>query len=369
MVDRKINVLHLLLSLEIGGMERFVYEHCLEIDKKLFNISVCCIDRLGGFSEKLKENGIKVDLLRKNQNHFDYLFCLKLSKYLKNNKIDILHIHSGAFFHGSVAGVLSKTSKIIYTEHGRHYVEPLSIYFLDKISSFFVHKIVTVSPELKTHLIEKIKLPSKKITTIINGVNTKEFSPRGKSEKMLAEFGIPSDYKVIGSVGRLVEIKDYFTLIQAFARVLVKIPKSKLVLVGEGPCLGKLKELASELNVFESVIFTGSRADVPQILNIFDVFVLPSLLEGTSFSLLEAMATGVPVVVTNVGGNPSIVKDDYNGYTVDPKDSITMSEKIENLLLDIIKANRFKVNGIKLVEERYSLLSNINEYINLYKMS
>jgi len=366
MIYGKINVLHLLLSLETGGMERFVYEHCLEIDKDMFNVSVCCIDRLGGFYESLVDNGIRVDLLQKNQNHFDWFFPWKLKKYLKENKIHILHIHTGAFFHGSVAGFLAKTPGIIYTEHGRHLVEPKAIYVLDKISSMFTDKIVTVSPDLEKHLIEKIKLPAKKIITIINGVNTKSFMPRVKSETLLVELGVDSDCKIIGTVGRMAPVKNQASLISAFDKIQQKIPKSKLIIVGEGPCETDLKNLANELGIAGSVVFAGNRNDIPKILNLFDVFVLPSLSEGTSFSLLEAMASGVPPVVTNVGGNPNIVYNNHHGYVVAPNDIEDLSDKIIKILVNEDIRYGFINNAIEHVMLNFSHEVNVEKYKHMY---
>lgn len=366
MIEGKINVLHLLLSLETGGMERFVYEHCLEMDKDKFNVSVCCIDRLGGFYQSLIGNGIRVDLLQKNQGHFDWLFPFKLRNYLKKNNIHVLHIHSGAFFLGSVAGFLARTPGILYTEHGRHLIEPKIIFVLDKISSMLADRIVTVSPVLEKHLIERIKLPANKISTIINGVNTKCFAPREKSKVLLAELGVDDNFKIIGAVGRLAHIKDHATLIKSYKKVLEKIPEARLILVGEGPCETDLKELSKELGVYESVVFAGNRSDIPDILNLFDVFVLSSLREGTSLSLLEAMASGVPSVVTNVGGNPNIVLNDYNGYLVEAKDVEQMSLRIMDILNNAEKAKLFKDNARNSIETVYSLRINVEKYINLY---
>ena len=366
MIKGKINVLHLLLSLETGGMERFVYEHCLEIDKERFNVSVCCINRLGGFYDSLVKNGIRVDLLQKNQNHFDWLFPFKLRKYLMKNNVHILHIHSGAFFQGSVAGFLARTPGILYTEHGRHLVEPKIIFVLDKISSMLADRIVTVSPDLEKHLIENIKLPEKKIITILNGVNTSTFAPREKSKALLAELGVEANFKIIGAVGRLAHIKDHATLIKAFKIVLENIPESKLILVGEGPCEKDLKDLSKELGIQDSVIFTGNRNDIPELLNLFDVFILSSLREGTSLSLLEAMSSGVPPVVTNVGGNPNIVKNDINGYLVEPKNFEEMSLRIVDILVNADKSNIFKVNSRNLVLSSFSSKSTVDNYKQLY---
>jgi glycosyltransferase involved in cell wall biosynthesis len=362
----KIRVLHLLLSLEIGGMERFVYEHCFGIDKSRFDVFVCCIDRLGGFYDRLVEHGIQIDLLQKNQKKFDWFFPLKLSKYLRNNKIDILHIHTGAFFYGSVAGYLARTKGVIYTEHGRHYKEPWQLYILDQISARCINQIVTVSDALEDHLINKIRLPSKKIQTIINGVNTETFVPRQKPDYLLKEFSFDRECKIIGTVGRLAVIKDQKTLIKAFRLVKDQHNNSKLLIVGEGECERELEKLVDDLKLKNDVVFTGNRSDVPSMLNFFDVFVLPSLMEGTSISLLEAMASGVPCVVTNVGGNVRLISNGISGFTVPPGNVLIVANKILELFQNISMARLFSIESRRIAKDNYSFDRNIERYRELY---
>lgn len=363
----KIRVLHLLLSLEIGGMERFVYEHCLGINKDQFEVSVCCIDRLGGFYERLIEHGIHVDLIQKNQQRFDWFFPLKLSKYLRQNTIDILHIHSSAFFHGGVAGFLARTKGVIYTEHGRHYKEPWQLYILDQISSRCVDQIITVSDALEKHLIEKMRLSSKKIKTIINGVNTVTFGQREKPDYLLEEFSIDRKYKIVGTVGRLVSIKDQATLIKAFKLVKDQHEYIKLFIVGEGPLGSELIKLVAELELIDDVIFTGNRSDIPSILNLFDVYVLPSLMEGTSLSLLEAMASCVPCVVTDVGGNTALIIDGVNGSVVSVRDYESIAGKIFDIINDDLLSSEYSLKSRLIVDNVYSLEKNILKYERLYQ--
>jgi len=365
MVEKRLKILHLLLSLETGGMERFVYEHCLALNRDEFDVSVCCIDRLEGFSQSLREHGIKVDLLQKNQQHFDWFFPFRLSRYLKENDIDIIHSHTGSFFHGSVAGFLAGTRGNIYTEHGRDPVETIPIRVLDKISSYFADHIITVSKDLEHHMIQEIKLPPKKIRTIINGVNTETYCDRGKPEKLCEEFGLQSTDKIVGTIGRLAEIKNHPFLIRSFEKVKRVWPESRLVLVGSGPCEETLKSLTADLGLSDSVIFTGNRNDVGDLYQLFDVFVLSSFSEGTSFSLLEAMASGVPPIVTNVGGNPGIVKDAVNGYLVEVDDDQALADKIFGIFeqggADL--AN----NARQFVIDQYSLENNLQQYMDIYR--
>jgi len=365
MVEKRLKVLHLLLSLETGGMERFVYEHCLALNHDEFDVSVCCIDRLEGFSQSLREHGIKVDLLQKNQQHFDWLFPFRLSRYLKENDIDIIHTHTGSFFHGSVAGFLARTRGIIFTEHGRDPVETMPVRILDKISSYFADQIITVSKDLENHLIKEIKLPPKKIRTIINGVNTETYCVHGKSEKLREEFGLQPTDKIVGTIGRLAEIKNHPFLVRSFEKVKKIWPESRLILVGSGPCENSLKSLAADLGLADSVILTGNRNDVDDLYRLFDVFVLSSFSEGTSFSLLEAMASGVPPIVTNVGGNPGIVKDSVNGYLVEVDDDQALAEKILHIFQQ--GGGDLANNARQLVIDRYSLEQNLKQYTDIYR--
>lgn len=365
MVEKRLKILHLLLSLETGGMERFVYEHCLALNHDEFDVSVCCIDRLGEFSQGLREHGIKVNLLLKNQQHFDWFFPFRLSRYLKENDIDIIHTHGGSFFHGSVAGFLARTQGIIYTEHGRHPVETMPIRVLDRISSYFADHIITVSKDLERHLIDEIKLPSKKIRTIINGVNTKTYCGRGKSKKLCEEFGLQSTDKIVGTIGRLAEIKNHPFLIRSFEKVKRIWPESRLVLVGSGPCEKSLKSLTADLGLSDSVFFTGNRNDVCNLYHLFDVFVLSSFSEGTSFSLLEAMASGIPPIVTNVGGNPGIVKDTVNGYLVEVDDDQALADKIVKIFQQ--GGGDLAYNGRQFVIDHYSLEKNLQQYADIYR--
>ncbi len=127
-----------------------------------------------------------------------------------------------------------------------------------------------------------------------------------------------------------------------------------------------MKALAKELGIYEFVIFAGNRGDIPEILNLLDVFVLPSLREGTSLSLLEAMASGVPTIVTNVGGNPYIVKDGFNGYLVEPKDFDEIALKIIKLINDSEIKKMFKNNSRNSVKTDYSISANVEEYKKIY---
>lgn len=362
----KINVLHLVLSLDIGGLERLVSELALLMDKERYNVEVCCLDRLGAFSDNLIKNGIKVHLLQRNQNHYDYLFAFKLMKLLRNRSVHVLHMHSGTFFHGTQAGYIARTPVMVYTDHGRDLVESNVQLLTDKISGYLVHKIFAVSHELERYLIDVVKLPAGKMATIINGINTEEFAPRMKSVALLEKLNINMDCKIVGTVGRLVEVKDQMTMITAFKRVKDIYPNSIFMIVGDGPLLEALKNMVFNNDLDRNVIFLRNRNDIAEILNIMDVFLLTSLSEGTSVALLEAMSSGVPAIVTDVGGNPSIVDDGINGFLIKPKQTELLSELILRILGNNEIREKLSNNAVSKIHSDYCMFNMIENYSSSY---
>ncbi len=366
MNSKKINLLHTVLNLGVGGLERLVYETSLLMSKHNYDIEVVCLNRLGEFADALMEHGIKVTLLQKKQTGTDLFYPRRLKKFLMEKNIDILQMHSGTFLYGSIAARLAKTKVVVYTDHGRPLKETKIGILEDRLSARYADKIIAVSNELREHLVKVVGLPKKKIITIINGINTEEFAVREKSVSLLEEFNLSSDSKVIGTLGRLRTVKDHKSLIEAFELVIRKIPEARLMLVGDGNLKAELESLAAKRNLTDKVIFAGIRKDVPQVLNLLDVFVLSSLSEGTSISLLEAMASGLPAVVTNVGGNPSLISHNDNGLVVEPKNIEQMAQAIIEILEDEEKYNKFQNNTLAITRQKYSIASMIANYEKVY---
>ncbi len=364
--SKKINILHTVLSLEMGGLEKVVADTVSGLDKTKYNVEVCCFDSLGHFAAILDDLGIVVTLLQRNQDHYDYFFPFRLKKLLHNKKTDILHMHSGTFFLGTQAALLAGIPRMVYTDHGRHYVEPKILLAMDRFCGYFVKKIVAVSHELERYLADVVKLPEGKLTTIINGVNTRQFAPLPKSTSLLAELNIPACHRIIGTVGRLAEVKDQVSMIRAFAQACEERTDITLLFIGDGPLLPLLQQTARNYNISERVVFAGKRCDVAQLMNLIDIFMLTSLSEGTSMSLLEAMATGAAPIVTDVGGNPSIVQQKVNGIVVKPGDIAAMTAAINALLENNAVRDSYSNNAIETVRSNYSLESMIGKYSEVY---
>lgn len=365
MKSNKINLLHVVLEMGIGGLQRLITDTTLAMDREKFNIEVVCLDELGCFAEVLQSNGIKVTLLRRHDRHLA-LYPFRLARFMRQRKVHVVHMHPGSFIFGILAAVLARVPVTVYTEHGRGVPEhPLRIKE-DRVSGVFVDRIIAVSKELELYLADTIKLPAHKICTVINGIKVSEFTQRPKDPRLLAEFGIAPEAKVLGTVARLDPVKDQATMIGALKKVRESIPNVHLLLVGDGPERGALEDVAKANGLEKNVTITGQRNDVPKMINLFDLFLLSSLREGTSISLLEAMSSGVAPVVTNVGGNPAIVTDGVDGLLVESRNPEAMGNAITGLLLDDEKRKALAIAAAMKVRQQYSIENMVRQYVKIY---
>ena len=228
-----------------------------------------------------------------------------------------------------------------------------------------VDKIVTVSKNLKNRLINEIKIKPEKIIHIPNGVDTNKFNIYRK-EFTRKKFGFKKEDFIIGIVARLDPIKNHKTLFFAFKEIVKNYPQVKLIIVGDGSLREELKEKSYQLGIKNKVIFMGERDNVSEILKTFDIFVLPSLNEGMSNTILEAMATGIPVIASNVGGNPELVIDGRTGFLFSPNDVESLVQKIKTYILHPELKQKHGYNARKRVEEKFSLDQMVRRYEELY---
>lgn len=258
----------------------------------------------------------------------------RLAAIMRQYRPHIVHSRNWGAIEAVAAARLAAVPVVIHSEHG-YEVEmlaglPLRRRVLRRALYGMADAVVTVTKELRDYHAGQAWFSSKRIRVIYNGVDTNRFSPCLHFRKLVRDrLGIPPDSFLVGGVGRLVRIKDYLTLLKA-ARVALQRGKNlSLVLAGSGPELSGLvdfvrqtPELAGRTN------FIGVSANVPELLNALDVLVLPSLKEGMSNTLLEGMATGLPLLATAVGGNPEIIEDTKNGFLFSPGDSHALADQL-----------------------------------------
>lgn len=278
------------------------------------------------------------------QTYVDRVIYLKNGKYSYNNvrdlimlvhkeKFDLLHLHgySSANF-GRIAAHQTGIPAIVH-EHAILKVQPHQ-YIADRMLRNYTIRGIAVAGAVKDFMIRGRGIPAEKISVIYNSVVLNRFQNIDKSlvEEVKAEWGISAANRVVGTVTRLREEKGNRFLLEAIPYILEEFPDSRFVIAGDGPLRSNLEKLAQELGIDKAVIFTGFRKDIPVVLAALDVKVMPSLIEGCPYALIEAMASAKPIVATRVGGMQEVIRDRENGLLVTSKDPRALSEGIKYLL-------------------------------------
>jgi glycosyltransferase involved in cell wall biosynthesis len=313
--------------------------------------------------ETAKKQGIEIidvpSLVRRISPINDLRALVALFRLMRKLEPHIVHTHtSKAGILGRLAAWLARVPTIIHTPHGHvfygHFGRSLSKIFLqmEKLLGRITHHHVALTPEEGKDYLNLGVAKSKNISVIHSGVDLEQFSQGAKQRtRKRKELNIPADSLVIGYVGWLIPIKGVTYLVKAMAEVAEKYPKSLLVLVGKGDDKGeeeiKLREQVQSLGLTDKVLFLGWRPDVAEITGCFDIFVLPSLNEGMGRVLVEAMAAGLPIVASRVGGIPDLIKNGENGLLVPPAEASAFGKAISDLLSDKEKRNRMGDAGKK----------------------
>ncbi|MDP1853766.1 MAG: GT4 family glycosyltransferase PelF [Candidatus Omnitrophota bacterium] len=350
----RINILYVIWSLGLGGAEQVVINLAKNLDKQKFNPIVCCLNDKGVFAEELEKEGIEVIPLAK-KHKFDISVIKSLINIIKQYKIDIVHTHLwGANFWGRIAAKLSGVKVIIATEHNIDVWKTSLHLFLDKLLSFITDKIIVVSNKVGEFYAQKAHIAKNKIRVIYNGIDIGRFNRDINSGQKRESLGISNDEKVIAIIGRLVPQKGHRYFLRALKKLTACGLNVKGLIIGSGELEAELKEYSASLGLNGKVLFMGLRKDVDTILPIVDILALPSLREGMPIAALEAMACGIPVVATDVGGNREVITDGVTGYIVPPEDDALLAEKIKILIEDRALANSFADAGRKRIRESFS---------------
>jgi glycosyltransferase involved in cell wall biosynthesis len=228
--------------------------------------------------------------------------------------------------------------------------------------------VFAVTRELCDFHARQAWISPERIRVIYNGVDTQRFRPRSSERISLRKkFGLPQERFIVGTVGRTVTIKDHPTLLRAVESMVLKGIDAHALLVGSGPELERNRQLVKDSSVLaRRVTFVGSSDEVPDILNTMDVFALTSISEGMSNTLLEAMAAGLPVIATNVGGNPEVVVDGDSGWLFRARDVEALVSRLMSLASDENQRRQLSLAARQRIVERFSLARMLNDYSNLY---
>lgn len=355
-------------DLRIGGLQRVILDLCKNISRDRFEVSVCCLRQKSEFAEEIEAQGIPVILLPQKKKGTDYLSFLKLYRILKSKRPDIIHLHnSQPLIDGTISALMAHKPKIVYTDHARDFPDKQRIMFIEGILSKFVNQIVGVSDHTAKNLMKYERMNPKKIVTIVNGIDEKKYRININKAKKKEELGITRFGPIIGLFGRLCSQKGIIYLLRAAPDIIKHYPNLLVLIVGEGPLRESLEIESEKLNIGGNVKFVGPRLDIPEILSILDVYVLSSLWEGLPLVLLEAMAAGIPIVTTRVGGIPSVIMNDDSGILVEPRRPDLLGQAIVNVLSDKKIAKRLAKNAYIRFRKDFTVEKMLRRYEDIYE--
>ncbi len=356
----KQRILHVVYSLEIGGLERVVITLANRIDKKLYETSICCITCEGELSTYLDDRSRLTVIGHEGRVNIRSLW--RVCRTAQKNGIDLIHSHNlPGMLYGFPAARLCGIP-IVHTQHGRTLREESALSnAIEKILSRSVTRYVCVSGQLRGDVRSGVGVDEKKLAVIYNGI---EVAGGGALPSVSAGNG-----GVIGSVGRLTPIKNYELLIRAFSPIHARFPRWRLELVGGGESYDGIARLAEELSISRSAVLHGYKLDVAKYLGAFDIFVLPSFSEGHSISLLEALSLEKVCIVSRVGGNPEIIEEGVNGFLFDPHRLDELVEKITYVIerVDSPEIRKIRKKGRETVLSKFSSDTMLAMYDRLYR--
>jgi sugar transferase (PEP-CTERM/EpsH1 system associated) len=368
MLNQRIKVLHVVHSFNVGGLENGVINLVNESDDEHFIHEICCMTTSGDAESRLQKS-VKIHEMHKRPGN-DWRMIPKLTHLITELKPDIVHTRNWGTIDAIAAAKIKGVSAIIHGEHGWNMDDPLGHNFKRRIvrrilSGAAVDRFVAVSEDIRKWMIDSIGIKDSKIAKILNGVDTKRFCPGDKNGARRA-LGFSEKDVLIGTVGRLDPIKDQQLLLQAFSGLQGDRKDLRLILIGDGPERRSLESVKEKLSCKDRIVFLGERNDVDKLLPALDVFVLTSKNEGMSNTILEAMAAGLPIVATSVGGNLELVTQDKTGFFFEPGDIRGLTEALKFYMEHEEERRLHGGNGRSKAEQHFSLNRMVEEYESLY---
>ncbi len=367
-------IAHVIYRLGVGGLENGLINLINNMPINKYRHIIVCLKGSTQFRERLKRKDVQIIDLQKRDGQ-DWCSFRRFYKILKQHKVDIIHTRNLAAIEYQVPAFLAGVKYRVHSEHGWDTFDPegnnKKYQLLRRLLSPLIKVFIPLSLHLQSYLVEKVKIPRYKIQRICNGVDIKKFHP-AMLKSTLSDCPLSFDKKniYIGTVGRMHGVKDQITLVTAFIRLMQFHQELNghvyLILIGDGPLRQESIDLLEKHQLLQYAWLPGERQDIADIMRSLDIFVLPSQAEGISNTILEAMATGLPVIATAVGGNPELVKQGETGLLVAPSDPKAMAEAMLSLLIDKEKRLQLSGNSHQRVIENFSIQAMVTKYTEVY---
>lgn len=357
-----LKVVHAVPSLDVGGLERNVVNQIRLAPGLGQDVTVICLERPGFLAPQAEALGARVVCLGKPPG-VRLGLIRRVAMVLRELGPHVVHTHDvGTLFYTGPAARRAGVPLIVHTEHGRGDYPRLRRRLLGRLAGRYARPFYCLTEDMAAWVTSHRIVPPRKIRLIFNGIDTARFREPCDPGAIRRELGIPPGAPVVGTVGRLSEIKRQDVLIRAFARIRGGVPDAHLILVGDGPLRQSLGELAGRLGLDARVHFAGFRPHSAPYLRAMDVFALTSRSEGMPQAALEAMVVGLPVVASRVGGLPELIDHGRTGFLVEPGDEPGLAEALLELLSDPGRSGRMGEAGRREVEAKHDIGRMADEY-------
>ena len=371
--DRPL-VLHVMHRFDTGGLENGVVNLINHMPVHAYRHAVLAMTEVTDFRRRVKRADVEFIALHKPPGQGVWQFP-RLYKLFRQLRPSIVHSRNLAALEVQAPAWAARVPVRIHGEHGRDVGDldgsNVNLQRVRRVYKPFVGHYIALSRDLAAYLEDKVKVHPSRMTQAYNGVDTSLFFPAPNGTAVIS--GCPFDparHWLVGTVGRMQTVKDQLMLAHAFVRALGIAPdlrsRMRLVMVGEGPLRAQSQAVLEQAGVADLAWLPGERGDVADVMRGLHLFALPSLAEGISNTILEAMASGLPVVATNVGGNADLVLDGQTGRMVPAADAAAMAAQLVEFAHDVQKACRMGQAGRERVENTFSMQAMVNTYQKLY---
>lgn len=370
-----IKILYILEATS-GGTQKHVIDIAKKIDKSEFQIDIIYSTNRNKHFQKETDgqfNQMYGLPIRRGASITDLANIIRIKKIISHNNYDIVHCHSTkAGFVGRLAAFVSRHPNVIYSPHGFMFCDKSVILkrqlylLLEKFLGYLTKKLIAVSGSERDLALEHRIVPDKKIITLYNSIDPAEYTDFSYTNRVINKLEQNKSDIILGTVGRLYYQKDPITLIKSFKLINNKFPKTKLIIVGDGPLEKECNKLIKELNLIDRIELAGYQINSKNYYRLFDIFILSSRYEGLPYALLEAMIMGIPAVGTDVVGIKDLIIPGETGYLAKEGDYVGLANAVIHMLKNPEILTRFSENARRLTYSKFNFNEGIKEYEQFY---
>lgn len=371
-MDKRPLVVHVVFRFAVGGLENGLVNLINRITD--YRHAIVSLTDVTEYRQQIKRDDVSFYSLHKRPGHGIWLYP-RLFRLFRELAPAVVHTRNLAALEAAVPAWLASVPVRIHGEHGWDVHDPdgtsAKYQAIRRAHRPFVTKYIALSRDLRDYLLLKIAVPERRVAHIYNGVDTDRFRPRTGHLQPPSDFPFSNaSHWIVGTVGRMQSVKNQAYLARAFIQAVRAAPEEtkrmRLVLIGDGPLREECRMLLANAGLIDRAWLPGERSDIPALMRHFDCFVLPSRAEGICNTILEAMATGLPVIATSVGGNAELVEDKKTGYLVPVDDPPRLAERILGYGRDSATARAHGVAGRMRAEQHFALDAMASAYRGVY---